>query len=54
MSLKSDLEVLGLNVSAIQGGDLSVHSPIDGVEIGRIHMDKSRNVSPARPPSSSR
>jgi aldehyde dehydrogenase (NAD+) len=37
MTVNADLEVLGLSVSAIQGGDWPVHSPIDGREIGRVH-----------------
>ena len=44
MSLAHDLEVLGLNAAAIQGGDWPVHSPIDGREIGRVHTDTPAQI----------
>lgn len=44
MSLAQDLEILGLNVSAIQGGDWAVRSPIDGREIGRVHTDTPAQI----------
>ncbi|HAH09574.1 MAG TPA: aldehyde dehydrogenase family protein [Alphaproteobacteria bacterium] len=44
MTLSHDLEVLGLPVSVVQGGDWRVASPIDGREIARVRTDTPADV----------
>ena len=44
MKLPAILNELGLSQEDISRGDLVVHSPIDGAEIGRVRSDTARDV----------
>lgn len=44
MLLQDTLNALGLSPKNLSDGDLIVHSPIDGGEIGRVHTNTSQEV----------
>ena len=44
MSYHDILSAAGLNAAELTGGDLPVHSPIDGAEIARLHQTKAADM----------